>query len=188
MTRLSPFVVASVLALTFSSCTCSSTTPEAPPAPQPRPGGFGMLRTPVARSVPDAGSGVVTPKEVEARTAPTVPTAPLEAKLPDDFPSDVPVFEGAKVAQVQQLANNAHNVIFTVDDAEAPKVFDFYKNDMEHGGWKTEQEFSGNDQSFLSFKKGKTITNVSISKDPNSGKRVIAVMYYEEEPLPFPEF
>jgi hypothetical protein len=189
MTRLSPFVIASALALTFSSCTCSSTAPEAPPTPQARAGGFGgMLRTPNERALPDVAKGVATPSSVEARPAPTLPTAPAEAKLPDDFPSDVPVFEGAKVAQVQQLANNAHNVIFTVEDAEAPKVYEFYKNDMEHSGWKTEQQFTGNDQSFLSFKKDKTVTNVSISKDPKSGKRVIAVMYYQEEPLPFPEF
>jgi hypothetical protein len=189
MKRLTPFVIAAALAMSFSSCTCSSTIPAPVPTPQPRAGGFGgMLRTPVERAAPEARSDVVTPKAVEARPAPTLPTASAEAKLPEDFPSDVPVFEGAKVAQVQQLANNAHNVIFTVDDAEAPKVFDFYKNDMEHGGWKTTQEFTGKDQSFLSFQKGKTITNVSISTDPKSGKRVIAVMYYEEEPLPFPEF
>ncbi|HSP98438.1 MAG TPA: hypothetical protein VL049_14520 [Candidatus Dormibacteraeota bacterium] len=185
---MSPFVVAILLALTFSSCTCSSSTPEAPPTPQPRSGGFGGMLKPTERSVPEVAKGEVTPEPVETRQAPTLPAAPSEAKLPEDFPSDVPVFEGAKVAGVQQLANNARNVIFTVDDAEAPKVFDFYKGDMEHSGWKTEQEFRGGDQSFLSFKKDKMITNVSISKDPKSGKRVIAVMYYKEEPLPFPEF
>ncbi|MBX3023307.1 hypothetical protein KF840_00180 [bacterium] len=188
MTRLSPFVAAAVLALTFSSCTCSSSTPEAPPTPQPRtPSKFGMLKS-NERSAPDIARGEVTPDAVEARPAPTLPTAPVEAKLPEDFPSDVPVFDGAKVAQVQQLANSAHNVIFMVDSAEAPKVFNFYKDDMEHGGWKTTQEYQGGEQSFLSFQKNGMITNVSITKDPKSGKRVIAVMYYKEEPLPFPEF
>jgi hypothetical protein len=190
MKRLSPFVIATAVALTFSSCTCSSSTPDAPPpAPQSRPGGgFGGMLKPTERSVPDAVTGVATPDDVHARPAPTLPTVASEAKLPEDFPSDVPVFEGAKVAQVQQLANNARNVIFTLDEAEASKVFEFYKNDMGHSGWKTEQEFTGGDQSFLSFTKDKTVTNVSISKDPKSGKRVIAVMYYKQEPLPFPEF
>ena len=187
--HLSPFVVATVLALTFSSCTCSSTTPEAPPTPQARtPKSFGGMLRPTERGVPEVAKGVVTPAPVEARPAPTLPTAPMEAKLPEDFPSDVPVFEGAKVAGVQQLANNAHNVIFTVDSAEAPKVFSFYKDDMTNKGWKSTQEYQGGDQSFLSFQKDKMITNVSISKDPKTGKRVIAVMYYKEEPLPFPEF
>ena len=187
MKRLSPFLAVAALTLTFSSCTCSSTTPEAPPPPQARPGGFGMLK-PTERQAPDIPRGVVTPKEVEAREAPTLPTAAVEAKLPDDFPTDIPVFDGAKVAAVQKLANNANNVIFTADDADAPKVFDFYKKDMEHEGWKTEQEFQGPENSFLSFKKDGMITNVSVTKDPKSGKRVIAVMYYKEEPLPFPEF
>lgn len=186
--RLSPFVAVTVLALTFSSCTCSSSTPEAPPTPQPRAGGFGGMLKPTERSLPESAKGAVTPKPVEARQAPTLPAAPSEAKLPDDFPSDVPVYEGATVAGVQQLANNAHNVIFTLDEAEAPKVFEFYKGDMGKSGWKTEQEYQGGDQSFLSFKKEGMITNVSITKDPKTGKRVIAVMYYKEEPLPFPEF
>ncbi len=185
--RVSPFVVATLLALTFSSCTCSSSTPEAPPTAAPRPGGFGMLK-PGERSAPEIAHNDVTPKPVEARPAPTLPTAALEAKLPEDFPSDIPVFKDAKVAAVQQLANNARNVVFTVDDAEAAKVFDFYKGDMGHSGWKTEQEYQGGAQSFLSFKKDKMVTNVSISKDPKTGKQVIAVMYYKEEPLPFPEF
>jgi hypothetical protein len=187
MKRVSAFVAVAAVALAFSSCTCSSTTPEAPPTPQPRAGGFGMLK-PTERQAPDIAKGVVTPKAVEAREAPTVPTGPVEAKLPEDFPTDIPVFDGAKVAAVQKLANDANNVIFTVDDVDAPKVFDFYKSDMEHGGWKTEQEYQGNNQSFLSFKKDGMITNVSVTKDPKSGKRVIAVMYYKEEPLPFPEF
>ena len=186
--RVSPFVAVTLLALTFSSCTCSSSTPEAPPPPVARSGsGFGMLK-PTERSVPDVAKGVVTPKPVEARPAPTLPTAAMKAELPEDFPSDIPVFKDAKVAAVQQLANNARNVVFTVDDAEAAKVFDFYKGDMGHSGWKTEQEYQGGEQSFLSFKKDKMVTNVSITKDPKTGKRVIAVMYYKEEPLPFPEF
>ena len=81
--RVSPFVAVTLLALTFSSCTCSSSTPEAPP-PVARSGpGFGMLK-PTERSVPDVAQGVVTPKPVEARPAPTLPTAAMKAELPDD--------------------------------------------------------------------------------------------------------
>jgi hypothetical protein len=32
------------------------------------------------------------------------------------------------------------------------------------------------------------ITNLTISKDPKTGRQVVAIMYYEEEDLPFPEF
>ncbi len=176
-----------LLALCFSSCTCSSSTPEVPkPTPVARGGWMGK---PSPRSLPDRGPGMaVTPGDVEAREAPTPPPTPEQAVLPDDFPSDVPVFEGAEVAAVQKLANGASNVVFTVEDADAPQVFSFYKNDMRGNGWDVEQEYEGKEQSFLSFKKGNTITNVSVTKDPKSGKRVVAVMYYDEQPLPFDEF
>ena len=67
-------------------------------------------------------------------------------------------------------------------------MFDFYKDDMKHGGWKNEQETQNKDHSFLSFKKGDMVTNVIIGRDPKSGQQVVSVMYYREKPLPFKEF
>jgi hypothetical protein len=185
---LSPLIAVTLLVLSFSSCTCSSSTPEAPP-PKPRPDAFGSMLKPTERVAPDIPRGEVTPEGVEAREAPTLPAAaPSQAELPESFPADVPVYEGAEVAGVQPVPNNGHNVIFTVDSAEAPKVFSFYKDDLTRKGWKATQEYEGKDQSFLTFEKDGTLTNISITIDPKSGKRVIAVMYYEEKPLPFPEF
>ena len=57
------------------------------------------------------------------------------------------------------------------------------------GGTSQGRNTKAREQSFLSFKKGNTVTNMSVSKDPKTGKPKIAVvMYYDEEPLPFPEF
>jgi hypothetical protein len=89
---------------------------------------------------------------------------------------------------VQSLANDARNVIFATE-GDSPQLFKLYKDSMEESGWgNPTQEYQGQEQSFLSFKKDDTIINISVSKDPRSGKRVVAVMYYEEKPLPFPEF
>ena len=189
MTRsLSPLLAVSLLMISFSSCTCSSSTPEAPPAPKPRPQtGFGALKA-TARPAPQVASGEITPAPVEARTPPEVPTAQSQTELPESFPKDVPVFEGATVAGVQRVPGDGNNVIFTVDSAEASKVFSFYKDDLTNKGWKTTQEYESKDQSFLTFEKDNVLTNVSITIDPKSGKRVIAVMYYEQKPLAFPEF
>ena len=184
--RVSPFVAVALLMLTFSSCTCSSTTPEAPPTPAARKS-FGQLR-PTERSLPDVPSGEVTPETREARPAPTLSKTPTEAKIPDDFPADVPVYEGAELAGSGTVPNG-NNVIFTADPSvEAPKVFAFYKDELMKKGWKGTQEYQGKDQSFLTFEKDNTITNISIATDPKTGKRVIAVMYYEQKPLPFAEF
>lgn len=173
--------------LPFGSCTCHQDTPEPPPRVAERPGGFGAVVTP--RALPERREGQITPRAVDMGERPTLPpVTPTDVNLPADFPKDVPVFKGSEVLAVQALANNAQNVIFGVGDAEAPKVFTFYKDSMKGSGWDVTQEYQGKEQSFLSFKKGKTITNMSVSKDPKSGKRIVAIMYYEEEDLPFPEF
>lgn len=189
MTRsLSPLVAVTLLMVCFSSCTCSSTTPEAPPTPKARAGGFGGMLKSTDRAIPDVATGQITPEPVAPREAPAVPTPPSQTELPANFPEDMPVFEGAEVAAVQTVPSGGNNVVFTVDSAEASKVFSFYKDDLTRKGWKTTQEYEGKDQSFLTFEKDNVLTNVSITLDPKSGKRVIAVMYYEQKPLDFPEF
>ena len=32
------------------------------------------------------------------------------------------------------------------------------------------------------------ITNMTVARDPKTGKQIIALMYYKQEPLPFEEF
>jgi hypothetical protein len=187
--RLMPLVLVALGALPFSSCTCGSHTAEAPPKAATRPsGGFGSV---TARRPPEpdaGGEGMITPRVIETHAPPSLVGTPLaQSKIPENFPQDVPLYAGAEVMAVQVLANKANNVIFGVD-ADAPQVFNFYKDTMKKSGWSSTQEYQGKEQSFLSFKKDKTITNVSVSTDPKTGKKVIAIMYYEEEPLPFAEF
>jgi hypothetical protein len=179
--------IAVLAVLPFSSCTCHRDTPE-PPPPRvaERPAGFAKT-TP--RRPPERKEGQITPKAVDVGELPTrAAVTPEVVTLPEDFPTDIPVFEDSEVMAVQELANDAHSVIFGLKENEAPKVFSFYKDSMSNKGWNVTQEYQGQEQSFLSFKKGNTITNVSVSKDPRSGKRIVAIMYYEEEDLPFPEF
>jgi hypothetical protein len=180
-----------IISLSFASCTCQRDVPEAPSAPLARRGGFGAL-APTARALPEAGAREPAARAALTPIAPTLPSAPgtptpAKAELPENFPSDVPIYENAEVFAVQDLAQSAKNVLFYVD-AESPEVFTFYKDNMRGEGWNVAQEYTAKEQSFLSFRKGRMITNVTIVKDPNSGRRVVAVMYYEEEELPFPEF
>jgi hypothetical protein len=190
MRTVSPCIAALVLAMTFSSCTCGSSTPDVPPPTSGTAGshreGFGKL-TLKERQPPDVPRGAVTPDDVEARPAPTLPAA-LAAELPQDFPSDVPVYEGTKLSAVQAIPKDGHNVIFTLEGADPAKVFDFYKDDLTQSGWKNEQATQNKDTSFLSFKKDGMITNVIIGRDPQSGQPIMVVMYYREKPLPFKEF
>jgi len=177
--------------LPFSSCTCFQNTPEPPPKVVAARPGFGTGVTTRKPPEPVAAAPVVPPV-AEPRQAPTVPVTPQEtpqeATVPENFPSDIPIPEGSQVMAVQHLANDARNVIFSTDDKDAPQLFSLYKDSMRRSWGEPTQQYQGKDHSFLSFKRGDTITNISVSKDPKSGKRIVAVMYYEEQPLPFPEF
>lgn len=174
--------------LPFSSCTCRSQAPE-PPKVAERSTGFGAIMTP--RKPPPRVEGKITPRAPEPvaeATPPEVPTKQPQTTVPDNFPEGVPVPEGSEVMAVQKLANDAQNVVFATE-GDSPQLFKLYKDSLEENGWgNPTQQFEGKDQSFLSFKKDDTIINISVSKDPRTGKRVVAVMYYEEKPLPFPEF
>jgi hypothetical protein len=172
--------------LPFSSCTCQRQASEPPKVTERS--GFGAIMTP--RKLPERVEARITPQQPEPaeKEAPT-PAAKLpQTTVPENFPEGVPIPEGSEVMAVQSLANDARNVIFATE-GDSPQLFKLYKDSMEESGWgNPTQEYQGQEQSFLSFKKDDTIINISVSKDPRSGKRVVAVMYYEEKPLPFPEF
>ena len=190
MPRWFAYLAASVLASApFASCTCHRDISE-PPKRVERETGFSALpgaRKPPRRHAPEPPLAVrVTPGVQTLPPAAAVPTAAV-ATLPDDFPEDVPVLEGTEVMAVQELAGNARNVLFQAD-AEPAEIFVYYRDEMRGEGWNVTQEYQRNDQSFLSFRKGQMITNVTVARDPRTGKRIVAIMYYEEEELAFPEF
>ncbi len=170
----------------LGSCTCHRTLPEAPTQPERRSGGFGAALPTKAQVAKPAVAPRLTPVVPTSSPVGETPT-PGAVSLPADFPQDVPVFKDAEAFAVQQLAGDAHNVLFHVD-ADAPEIFNYYRDNMRTEGWNVTQEYQHNNQSFLSFRKGDTITNMTVSKDPRTGKQIIAIMYYEEKPLPFPEF
>src|SRR5262245_3597423 len=102
-------------ALSFSSCTCHSTTPETPPK-LAAPAGFGAWDT--ARKIPervneDETTGQITPQGIEPKGAPSPPPAAKEqVSVPDNFPDGIPIPEGSEVLASQTLANKANSVVF----------------------------------------------------------------------------
>ena len=179
------FIVLLVGAMAFSSCTCHKDVP--PP--------------PTTTTMSDSRSGWGVKEEgktpvPKVQTPTAVPTEPVMAEaqetpeagpaVPDDFP--VPVFEGAEVAQVQPLANNAHNVIFHTA-ASVGELYTFYEDKLTSEGWKLTQSFQRGPHAFMTFRKDELIANVTIADDPSQeGRRILAVMYEAEKPLEFDEF
>ncbi len=88
---------------------------------------------------------------------------------------------------VQKLAAGAKNVLFRTE-GDIPEVFSYYKDEMSSGGWDVKQEYQQANQSFLSFERDGMITNMTVAHDAKTGKQIIAVMYYKQQPLAFEEF
>ena len=173
----------------FTSCTCHKEVSQ-PPAfeESSRPSGF------------HASGPKITPQmKVEAPTPaqPTRPPAFLPqgfvtptppADVPANFPKDVPIYKDAELARVQDLPNNAHNVLFKTA-APVAEVFSFYQDKMSREGWRVSEQFQRKGHAFLKFEKGNMVANVTVAEDvTNPGKQVIAIMYEEQQPLPFDEF
>jgi hypothetical protein len=179
------------VAASFQSCTCQRDLPEPPTQTVRRQTGWSQSAPPKpVEPVAPAPEEVKVPPPPAEQEAPELgePGAPPEeVAIPEDFPTDVPLFEGAEPFAVQPLAGNAKNVHFRVE-ATPPEIFSFYEEKMRGEGWDMSQQYQAKEQSFLSFKKGNWITNMTITRDPTTGKQIISIMYQEEEPLPFPEF
>jgi len=178
------FIAAACVAMSLSSCECQCHKGGGPDLSQePKGGDFSGGKLPVmaegVKPTPAKKKEKPTPEQVVAATPPP---------LPDDFPKDIPVLDDAQVAQVQQLPNDAHNVIFTTDKPIS-NITGFYRKQLEDAGWKLTQNAERSNQAFVSFKRGNMIANIQIAEDARvPGKRVVAIMYEEEKPLPFEEF
>jgi hypothetical protein len=167
----------------FVSCQCEKATEPLPSNTTGFAERPGILPSHTAIKV--AAKPTATAVQVVAASTPTVPS---DLKMPDDFPKDVPVFKGAQLSQVQDLPNNAHNVIFSVA-APVSEVNQFYSNALTKAGWTNTQSMERPEHAFMTFEQGKMKANVTIAEDAqNPGKKVIAIMYYEELPLDFDEF
>jgi hypothetical protein len=173
----------------FTSCTCHKDVSQPATFEEAtRPSGFhasGPKITPQMKvEVPAVQATPTRPANVAQAFA--TPTPP--ADVPADFPKDVPIFKDAELTRVQDLANNAHNVLFSTA-APVGDVFNFYQSKMTGAGWKVSEQFQRSGHAFMKFEKGNMVTNVTIAEDvSNPGKQVIAIMYEEQQPLPFDEF
>jgi hypothetical protein len=96
----------------------------------------------------------------------TTMTAGAAAKIPDDFPKDVPLYEKMKVMAVQQdSASGAISVTAQSQDSLA-KIAEFYKKGAESNGWAQESDMSqGGAMHMLAYSKGNRNLNLVLMGD-----------------------
>ncbi len=180
------FGAALLAAMVFSSCQCNDSDPEIETTPvfPERAVDFNVKRA----VEPETVARDVAPEEPEVEPEAEPEPAALDPRIPEDFPAEVPVYEGSELAQVQPLANNAHNVVFRTSDSVG-QVHGFYNDEMAQKGWQVTQQFERDGHAFTTFKKGDVLMNLTIAEDAqNPGQQVIAIMYEQVQPLPFDEF
>lgn len=85
------------------------------------------------------------------------------AKIPDNFPSDVYVFEGAKIEAVMQSTEGSTLSLSTQDTIS--KVTGKYRSEMTNKGWKQESTINMGDQQMLLFTKDERASTVIVTSD-----------------------
>jgi hypothetical protein len=81
-------------------------------------------------------------------------------KVPDGFPADVKVYNGATIVTAMTVPNGFNLQLTTKDSVE--KVSEFYKARMAADGWTEEGIYASGQQSTLSFKKDKRTTTIMV--------------------------
>ena len=87
-----------------------------------------------------------------------------KAKLPDNFPEDVPVYENATL-RLTQTMNENQSVVLQLHTQDAPeKVTAFYKKEATAQGWTEEMhnvsQMGDRAMSMLNYSKGERVLNV----------------------------
>lgn len=172
------------LAMAFSSCTCLD---RADP-PIAIEDSDSESRSQASSPAVTATRQAVTPTQVAETATPEVrPTLTPPSQIPADFPSEVPVIPGSTLAQVQDLANNARNVLFT-SEKSVPELVQTYQDTLTKAGWRITQQFTRDQHAFATYEKDKMLVNVTVVTDFEApGQQIIAVMYEEQKPLEFEE-
>jgi hypothetical protein len=81
--------------------------------------------------------------------------AAAEAKLPADYPKDVPIYPGAKVEQAGPAVKDMV-VLSTADSKD--KALAFYKAELPKNGWKIEKAYSGSPDALQGMKGSRMIS------------------------------
>ena len=84
-------------------------------------------------------------------------------KLPETFPKDFPIYQGAKVVS---SASNGHLVTFTIPSGQGlNKVVPFYKSGLNTSGWTITSSFDSDTIQTWAIAKGSTEGSVAITSE-----------------------
>jgi hypothetical protein len=90
-------------------------------------------------------------------------TSGKSAKIPDNFPKDIPLYKGLALDMAMEVPNG-YSLSYTTKD-DMSKVSQWHLNEMTSQGWTKEASMEMGDKRMLVFKKGERGVNLVISAD-----------------------
>jgi hypothetical protein len=100
-----------------------------------------------------------------------------EGKIPEGFPADVPVYEpGTITTGIATEGESGKSFMVGIDTEDAAGVvYDWYKSELEAGGWTIKTTMRTDDGGLLSGEKGSMGFTVAVTAGSGGGKTGIAV-------------
>jgi hypothetical protein len=93
-------------------------------------------------------------------------------KVPDDYPKDVPLYEGTKVVMANSSSEKHTQHLMLESNDPADKITEYYKKGLDSNGWKIESTMNMGELNMFTATKENRQLVVQISN--SSGKRSIS--------------
>lgn len=100
---------------------------------------------------------------IETKDGTAVYAGGKDAKVPDNFPKDVYVYDGGTVMASISVPDGFNLTIESKDSSD--KILSAVKGKMTGFGWKQEMEMKQNNNSMISYKKGERSATINIASD-----------------------
>lgn len=93
-----------------------------------------------------------------------------DTKVPEDFPKDVPIYDGAE-PMMAISHNEAMGMVSLQTDDDLEKVKDFYLKQMEKNGWAKRSEMNLQGTYMFGFEKEKRMANITITPNTDADNK-----------------
>ncbi len=171
-----PTLLAAFFAIALLALACDSGTqePEAPAPATPE-------TTADAGSAADGSGAAPAPMaregEIDSSRFPTELPEGVIAAVPDNFPTDVPIYPGAQAAQgkgIEVEGSPQSAVQFVTNDAY-PDVHKFYSEQLQAKGWTLGEDTENEAAATVQAAKGDCKTNILITPAEGGGSDIFIV-------------
>lgn len=100
------------------------------------------------------------------------------AKIPDDFPADIPIYKKSKVTTGMSMAGSKTVILESSDPGST--VMNFYTDSLNSAGWEQKTEMNTGPMMVKNFEKGPRRISLNVMDDPKTGPTTITLSTFEK--------